>query len=61
MTNTDSRRANAARTILVGLGLAALASSASAANLVISNWDGYMAPDAMDAFKAATGNTGAVS
>jgi spermidine/putrescine transport system substrate-binding protein len=28
---------------------------AAAADLVISNWDGYMAPDAVDAFKAATG------
>jgi spermidine/putrescine transport system substrate-binding protein len=27
----------------------------AAADLVISNWDGYMAPDAVDAFKAATG------
>ena len=27
----------------------------AAAQLVISNWDGYMAPDAVDAFKAATG------
>lgn len=34
-------------------GLSAL--PAAAANLVISNWDGYMAPDAVDAFKAATG------
>ena len=31
-----------------------------AADLVISNWDGYMAPDAMDAFKAATGVSGEV-
>lgn len=28
---------------------------AAAADIVISNWDGYMAPDAVDAFKAATG------
>ena len=34
---------------------ALLAAPALAAGLVISNWDGYMAPDAMDAFKAATG------
>ena len=33
---------------------------AAAADLVISNWDGYMAPDAMDAFKAATGVAGEV-
>ncbi|MBX3584037.1 MAG: spermidine/putrescine ABC transporter substrate-binding protein [Rhizobiaceae bacterium] len=58
MKNTNSRRA--APAILLGLTLAALASTASAANLVISNWDGYMAPDAMEAFKAATGNTGEV-
>ncbi len=30
------------------------------ADLVVSNWDGYMAPDAMDAFKAATGISGEV-
>jgi spermidine/putrescine transport system substrate-binding protein len=28
---------------------------AAAADLVVSNWDGYMAPDIADAFKAATG------
>jgi len=33
-----------------------LAAPASAAGLVISNWDGYMAPDAVAQFKAATGN-----
>ncbi len=60
MKITRDRRARGARAILLGLSLAALASTASAANLVISNWDGYMAPDAMDAFKAATGNTGEV-
>jgi spermidine/putrescine transport system substrate-binding protein len=32
------------------------AAPAFAANLVISNWDGYMAPDAVAQFKAATGN-----
>jgi spermidine/putrescine transport system substrate-binding protein len=32
-----------------------LAAPAAAANLVISNWDGYMAPDAVQAFKAASG------
>ena len=43
------------------LGLAvALSAPAAAADLVISNWDGYMAPDAMDAFKAATGVSGEV-
>ena len=38
----------------------ALASPAAAADLVISNWDGYMAPDAMAAFKTATGVSGEV-
>jgi spermidine/putrescine transport system substrate-binding protein len=32
-----------------------LSAPAGAADLVISNWDGYMAPDTVDAFKAATG------
>ena len=60
MNNTNNRRTRTACKILLGLSLAALASTAGAANLVISNWDGYMAPDAMDAFKAATGHTGEV-
>ncbi len=47
------------RAALVGAGLV-LASPAFAQSLVISNWDGYMAPDAMDAFKAATGASGEV-
>ena len=45
------------RSALFGLALA-FASPAAAQSLVISNWDGYMAPDAMDAFKAATGVSG---
>ena len=58
MINND-RRAIGMRAIVLGLGLAALTTTtAGAADLVISNWDGYMAPDAMDAFKAATGNAG---
>ena len=48
-----------ARSILFGLALA-VASPATAQNLVISNWDGYMAPDAMAAFKTATGVSGEV-
>jgi spermidine/putrescine transport system substrate-binding protein len=48
-----------ARSILFGFALA-VASPASAQNLVISNWDGYMAPDTMAAFKAATGVSGEV-
>lgn len=43
-----------------GLALAASAFGAAAQNLVISNWDGYMAPDAMEALKAATGVSGEV-
>lgn len=37
-------------------GLACCASALAAQELVISNWDGYMAPDAIDAFNSATGN-----
>jgi spermidine/putrescine transport system substrate-binding protein len=45
----------------IALGLAlALSAPAAAADLVISNWDGYMAPDAMAAFKTATGVAGEV-
>jgi spermidine/putrescine transport system substrate-binding protein len=36
----------------------ALVGPAAAADLVVSNWDGYMAPDTMAAFKAATGIEG---
>ncbi|QOL81314.1 polyamine ABC transporter substrate-binding protein [Pseudooceanicola spongiae] len=46
------------RTPLTGLALiAALTSAASAEDLVISNWDGYMAPDAIDAFNTDTSNS----
>ncbi|WP_428688338.1 polyamine ABC transporter substrate-binding protein [Roseibium sp.] len=38
---------------LVALGLSA--GGAGAADLVISNWDGYMAPDIAESFKKATG------
>ena len=37
-------------------GLALLTAPAFAQSLVVSNWDGYMAPDAIEAFTAATGN-----
>jgi len=37
-------------------GLMSLGGAATAQNLVISNWDGYMAPDAIEGFSAATGN-----
>ncbi len=44
-------------TAMATLALAGLiATPAAAANLVISNWEGYMAEDALDAFKEATGN-----
>ncbi len=47
------RRSPFALAAAAAAGLTAL--PAAAADLVISNWDGYMAPDAVDAFKAATG------
>lgn len=45
----------AARTVL-GAGLACCASALLAGELVVSNWDGYMAPDAIDSFNTETGN-----
>lgn len=60
MTATSPRRrALKVSSIAVGLALA-LSAPAMAADLVISNWDGYMAPDAMAAFKTATGVSGEV-
>jgi spermidine/putrescine transport system substrate-binding protein len=45
-----------ARRLAAAAALAAsLAAPAAAQKLVISNWDGYMAPDAIEAFTAATG------
>ena len=44
------------RGIAVTAGLAASAGMLSAESLVVSNWDGYMAPDAIDAFNKATDN-----
>ncbi len=41
---------------VIGAGLAVSASMLSAEELVVSNWDGYMAPDAIEAFNEATGN-----
>jgi spermidine/putrescine transport system substrate-binding protein len=38
----------------------ALCGPAAAQNLIISNWDGYMAKDAMDSLKAQTGVSGEV-
>ncbi|MDP2119126.1 MAG: spermidine/putrescine ABC transporter substrate-binding protein [Hoeflea sp.] len=43
--------------VTLGAGLAAFAVAAQAENLVVSNWDGYMAPDAIEKFNSATGNT----
>ena len=43
--------------VLTLVSAAALAGGAHAADLVISNWDGYMAKDIADSFKAATGLT----
>ena len=64
MTTSVRNRAIGRRILGVSsLALAAtlaLAAPGVAQNLVISNWDGYMAPDAMDAFKAATGVSGEV-
>ncbi|MDQ6435796.1 spermidine/putrescine ABC transporter substrate-binding protein [Mesorhizobium sp. LHD-90] len=59
MTAPSRQFSWSARSALFGLALA-FASPAAAQSLVISNWDGYMAPDAMDAFKAATGVSGEV-
>jgi spermidine/putrescine transport system substrate-binding protein len=53
-SNASRQLSLSAGSFLLGLALAA-ATPAAAADLVISNWDGYMAPDAVDAFKAATG------
>jgi spermidine/putrescine transport system substrate-binding protein len=52
MTASSALRLAGTGTVLATLLLAA---PAAAADLVISNWDGYMAPDTVDAFKAATG------
>ncbi|UCI20417.1 spermidine/putrescine ABC transporter substrate-binding protein [Mesorhizobium sp. B2-1-8] len=60
MTATSLRR-HALRMPSIALGfVVALSAPAIAAGLVISNWDGYMAPDAMAAFKTATGVSGEV-
>lgn len=50
---TVSRRALAAAAL--GTFVYASAGAAFAGNLVVSNWEGYMAPDIVDTFKAATG------
>lgn len=43
--------------VTLGVGLAAYAVAAQAEDLVVSNWDGYMAPDAIEKFNSATGNS----
>ena len=45
----------AARAATAFLAAGLMAGTASAADLVISNWDGYMAKDIAETFKAATG------
>ncbi|WP_018700383.1 polyamine ABC transporter substrate-binding protein [Amorphus coralli] len=46
----------AACALLGAAGAALMPSTAQAEALVISNWDGYMAPDAVDSFNSATDN-----
>jgi spermidine/putrescine transport system substrate-binding protein len=43
------------RAALLASAVGLVATGASAQNLVISNWDGYMAPDAVESFTADTG------
>ena len=43
--------------IALAAGLCAIATSAQAEDLVVSNWDGYMAPDAIEKFNEQSGNT----
>lgn len=44
-----------ARAVL-GAGFTLCAAAVSAEELVVSNWDGYMAPDAIESFNTATGH-----
>lgn len=43
--------------VTLGVAMAAFAFAAHAEKLVVSNWDGYMAPDAIKKFNAETGNS----
>ncbi|PKP76024.1 MAG: spermidine/putrescine ABC transporter substrate-binding protein [Alphaproteobacteria bacterium HGW-Alphaproteobacteria-6] len=52
MTTAKNTFATAALTAALTFG----AGAAAAEGLIISNWDGYMAPDAVDAFTARTGH-----
>jgi spermidine/putrescine transport system substrate-binding protein len=58
-SSVKTKHESVVRGLAVRLMAAALfvggAQAASAADLVISNWDGYMAPDIAEKFKAATG------
>ena len=49
-------RSALAFTFALAVGMGAFADHVRAEDLVVSNWDGYMAPDAIDNFNAATGN-----
>lgn len=42
---------------VLGAGLAFSASAVFAGDLVVSNWDGYMAPDAISSFNSASGRS----
>lgn len=50
-------RLHSCAAMALAAGLALSAGLAQAQDLVISNWDGYMAPDAIDNFNEATGNS----
>ncbi len=49
-------RQTAIKSAVLSAGLACCAGMLTAEELVVSNWDGYMAPDAIDAFNAASGH-----
>jgi spermidine/putrescine transport system substrate-binding protein len=53
----DMFRNKAAVAAMLSAGLACGATAIFAEDLVVSNWDGYMAPDAIDAFNTASGNS----
>jgi spermidine/putrescine transport system substrate-binding protein len=53
----DLRRARFLTVATALAGLTLSAATSNAADLVISNWDGYMAKDIAESFKAATGLT----
>ena len=50
--NSQSRRIGAFAASIIVAG-----AMTKASDLVVSNWDGYMAPDAIEAFNAASGNS----